>query len=126
MTALEDLLRPPTDDEVEAALARFAADVRAAYGERLKGLYLFGSRARGDHRPDSDADVAVVLADGDWQPWPEKMHLVEIGHDALVDFRLYIQPWPFAERLWVAPRSSSPRSLIDGAKLDARQLALLS
>jgi predicted nucleotidyltransferase len=33
----------------------------------LEGKYpvreaiLFGSRARGDHRPDSDADIAVIL-----------------------------------------------------------------
>ena len=27
--------------------------------------YLYGSRARGDHRPDSDADIAVLLGTGD-------------------------------------------------------------
>lgn len=31
------------------------------YGERLKGVYLFGSRARGEGDPDSDVDVLVVL-----------------------------------------------------------------
>jgi predicted nucleotidyltransferase len=35
--------------------------LRQAYGERLRGVYLFGSRARGDHEPDSDVDVLVVL-----------------------------------------------------------------
>ncbi len=31
------------------------------YGDRLKGVYLFGSYARGDAREGSDIDVAVVL-----------------------------------------------------------------
>lgn len=42
-------------------LTRFAAEVRAAYGDRLERIVLFGSRARGDHRPDSDYDVAVFI-----------------------------------------------------------------
>jgi len=33
------------------------------YGDRLKGVYLYGSYARGDARDDSDIDVAVVLAE---------------------------------------------------------------
>lgn len=33
----------------------------ALYGERLKGVYVFGSRARTDAAPDSDLDVLVVL-----------------------------------------------------------------
>ncbi len=32
------------------------------YGDRLKGVYLFGSYARGEaHPPDSDIDVMLVL-----------------------------------------------------------------
>lgn len=33
----------------------------ALYGDRLKGLYVFGSHARGEAGEDSDIDVAVVL-----------------------------------------------------------------
>ena len=61
------LLAPAEDAVVAKALRDFALEVRRAYGDRLKGLYLFGSRARGDHTAESDADVAVVLADGDWR-----------------------------------------------------------
>jgi predicted nucleotidyltransferase len=35
--------------------------LREIYGPRLQRLILFGSRARGDARPDSDVDLLVVL-----------------------------------------------------------------
>lgn len=40
-----------------AVVARYA---RAFYGNSLKSVWLYGSRARGDHRPDSDLDVLLV------------------------------------------------------------------
>ncbi|MDB9496030.1 nucleotidyltransferase domain-containing protein [Spirulina major CS-329] len=36
-------------------------DLTQLYGDRLIQLILFGSQARGDHEPDSDIDVLVVL-----------------------------------------------------------------
>ena len=43
-------------------LAReFRERLAEVYGERLKGVYLFGSYARGEATEDSDIDVAVVL-----------------------------------------------------------------
>lgn len=40
---------------------RLRRELGAVYGERLIGVWLFGSRARGDQDPDSDIDVLVVL-----------------------------------------------------------------
>jgi predicted nucleotidyltransferase len=33
------------------------------YGDKLKGVYIYGSYARGEERPDSDMDVMIVLDD---------------------------------------------------------------
>ena len=47
-----------TDDPI---LKRFRAVLDALYGDRIERVVLFGSRARGDARADSDYDVAVFL-----------------------------------------------------------------
>ena len=46
-------------------LVRFREVLAELYGNRLDRVVLFGSRARGDARPDSDYDVAVFLRDMD-------------------------------------------------------------
>jgi predicted nucleotidyltransferase len=46
---------------VREALGMLRPGLEEIYGERLEGLLLFGSQARGDSRADSDIDVAVVL-----------------------------------------------------------------
>jgi len=49
-------------DRASLAVAREAtAALARAFAERLRGVWLYGSRARGDHRPDSDLDLLVVL-----------------------------------------------------------------
>lgn len=50
-----------TAPQLSAVLAEIRAGLEKIFGERLRELHLFGSRARGDERPDSDIDVAIVL-----------------------------------------------------------------
>jgi predicted nucleotidyltransferase len=47
----------------DPVLARFRSALDTMYGQRIDRVILFGSRARGDSRPDSDYDVAVFLRD---------------------------------------------------------------
>ena len=51
------------DEQVthDPILTRFRAALDEIYGARLERVVLFGSRARGEARPDSDYDVAVFL-----------------------------------------------------------------
>ncbi len=52
----------------------FRAAFTEMYGDRLVRMMLFDSRARGDAKPDSDYDIAVLLAPlGD--PWEERSRL---------------------------------------------------
>jgi predicted nucleotidyltransferase len=54
-----------TPEEIDAVLGELRAALERLYGERLRGLYLFGSYARGDARAGSDVDVLVVLEHAD-------------------------------------------------------------
>lgn len=82
--------RSHIDDPV---LTRFRAALAALYGDRLERAVLFGSRARGDARRDSDYDVAVFLHNFT-RPWPELDPLSEITTDILFDTGAVISVLP--------------------------------
>jgi predicted nucleotidyltransferase len=75
-------------------LRRFRAALVEAYGERLDRAVLFGSRARGDFRPDSDYDIAVFIRErGRW--FDETIRLADLGTDILMDTGAVISAKPF-------------------------------
>ena len=58
---------PTLDDALEAA--RFIAEqAQNLYGDLLESVWLYGSRARGDHRPDSDLDLLLVTTSKEADP----------------------------------------------------------
>jgi len=51
----------PSDEAVRAAIAAAVDGYRRVFGERLAFVWIFGSRATGTNRPDSDVDLLAVL-----------------------------------------------------------------
>jgi predicted nucleotidyltransferase len=119
---LDDLLVPPDDAAVYQALGDFAHALQQMYGDRLKGVYLFGSRARGDHTSESDADVAVVLADGDWRHWDEKMRMADLEYDIIIATGAEPQGWPVRESEWLHPERHRNPELVHAMRRDAKDL----
>jgi len=80
--------------ENDPVLTRFRAILAETYGDRLERAVLFGSRARGEFRPDSDYDVAVFIRNPDgW--FDEVVRLSDIGTDILMDTGAVISAKPF-------------------------------
>jgi antitoxin ChpS len=86
------------EPEILAVLKDLKRRLRRRFGDRLDGLYLFGSRARGDAEPDSDIDVAVILKGRlPESPFGVTREILEDTYDLLLETGLDIQPWPLEE-----------------------------
>jgi predicted nucleotidyltransferase len=73
----------------QAAVATFVSRIRRALGTNLVDVRLFGSCARGDDRPDSDIDIAIVVAGHRVQA--EDL-AIDIAFDVNLEHDLYISP----------------------------------
>jgi predicted nucleotidyltransferase len=83
----------PPSPAADPVLKRFRAALDTLYGDRIERVVLFGSRARGDAREDSDYDVAVFLkslADR----WQEVDRIVPLVTDILYEDGAFIHAMP--------------------------------
>ncbi|HZT89691.1 MAG TPA: nucleotidyltransferase domain-containing protein [Stellaceae bacterium] len=80
--------------EDDVVVRRLRPALLELYGDRLERIILFGSRARGDAREDSDYDVAVFLRDlGD--RWPERERLASLRSVLLEEIGAFLDAKPF-------------------------------
>jgi predicted nucleotidyltransferase len=86
----------PKDDPV---LKRFRAALDDTYGDQIDRVVLFGSRARGDARADSDYDVAVFLRSlPDWRK--ELRSLADLRVDFLDETGVFFDTKPYPAASW--------------------------
>ncbi|MBI1869150.1 MAG: nucleotidyltransferase domain-containing protein [Methylocystis sp.] len=97
---------PKTDFAAHAFLARLEGQYEVA------GAVLFGSRARGDNRPESDADVLVLLRGPPGSLVATKLAMVDAAYEVELDTGVVISPLPVWEEEWEHPETwTNPRLL---------------
>ncbi len=91
-----------TDKERRVA-TEFVDQVRKRFGDQVLSIVLFGSRARGEARADSDMDVLVVMPDASPNIRKEIRYLavdVWLEHDIYLSTRIWsLDHWHKLEEL---------------------------
>src|SRR5579862_2321297 len=81
------------DSETMTVVHQIKAALQAHFGPRFVGLYLFGSRARQDHRPDSDVDLAVLLNEPPMPLTAADKEVLLVTYPIEIARGIHIQAW---------------------------------
>lgn len=73
----------------QMALASFRDEVRRMFDRRVTAVSLFGSRARGEGRADSDLDILVLVDDVSRE---ERNQIIDVGADVSLAHGLVLSP----------------------------------
>ncbi len=98
------------DHGTEEAVRRFLAVIADRYD--MAGAILYGSRARGTHRPDSDADLAVLLKGEHQRVLPTTLAMADVAYDVLLETGINITPLPVWLDEWEHPETFSNPDLL--------------
>ena len=80
-------------------------------------IWLFGSRARGDHRPDSDWDVLVVLADDAPEELSDPLVTWQMAKDSRVPAHVLSTRHGDLESIWGLPNTLGYDLAREGVRL---------
>jgi DNA invertase Pin-like site-specific DNA recombinase len=113
-------VRPALDAETERAARVFMQRIEGKY-PTIEGL-VYGSRARGDHRPDSDADLAVILKGERGDRYKVSGEMAGIAFDVMLETGILVQAVPLWEGELKQPERFSNPTLIDNIKREGLRL----
>lgn len=98
------------DHDTEKAARRFLELIAGRYD--IAGAIVYGSRARGTHRPDSDADVAVLLRGEHQRFLTAKLDMADTAFDVLLETGILVSPLPIWLDEWERPQDYSNPALL--------------
>lgn len=98
------------DHVTQHAVQRFLTLIAARYP--MAGAILYGSRARGTHQPDSDADVAILLRGEHQRFITTKLAMADTAFDVLLETGINISPLPVWLDEWEHPENFSNPELL--------------
>lgn len=98
------------DPATEEAVRRFLSLIADRYD--LAGAIIYGSRARGVYRPDSDADVAVLLKGEHQRVLTTTLAMADVAYDVLLETGINISPLPVWLDEWEHPETYSNPDLL--------------
>lgn len=113
-------VRPALDAETERAARVFMQRIEGKY-PTIEG-FVYGSRARGDHRPDSDADLAVILKGERGDRYKVSGEMAGIAFDVMLETGILVQAVPLWEGELKQPERFSNPALIDNIKREGLRL----
>ena len=111
MTVELTIDRPPLDAPTNRAARRFLEKVSAQFGH--SEAILFGSRARGTHHSESDADIAVIVKGPHGRRAAVAMDMAGIAFDVMLETGILFDPLPLWESEIRQPHSFSNPALIE-------------
>jgi len=114
-------LTPELDAAASTAVGMFSRDARASYGDGLVRIVLFGSRVRGEDRPDSDVDLAVVLKTIT-DRIEDRNRLADIAYEAIVETGVDVHAHAVSEDEWEQPERHRNPDLVHAIKRDGKVL----
>jgi uncharacterized protein len=98
------------DHDTEEAVRRFLTLLDGRYS--MAGAIVYGSRARGTHQADSDADVAVLLRGEHLRFLTTKLAMSDVAFDVLMETGINISPLPVWLDEWEHPETYSNPALL--------------
>jgi uncharacterized protein len=108
------------DGNTRRSVDMFLARIKDSYP--VSAAYLYGSRARGDHRADSDADLAVIVEGPKRGTVDVAVEMANFEADVLVETGILVSAMPIWIEDWDDPAGHANPWLVANIKREGLPL----